>query len=386
MSGWRPYPRALHGVLGLLAAATLSAQAPTVKGYLKYLPSLRATNDLGDFFGDQLLHNRLNARWDPQGRFSFQGSLRTRLIQGYTVANVPGYADFVGEDFGTVDASWVVFQENSVLLHTTPDRLFMDYDHGKWKVRLGRQRINWGINMVSNPNDLFNTYSFFDFDYEERPGTDAVRVQYFGSALSRSELAISPGRSVRESVAAMLHTFNRRGYDIQLIAGYFRNRMALGKGWAGNIKQSGFKGEVTWFRDVEPAEGIRPANVVIAVSADHRFGGGTYAVLEYLYNDQRAGVPTDLQFFTQPLRADNLSFTDHQVFGNVTHPLSPVSTVGLATIVYPSERDFFLSPNWQYSMRQDLDLLLISQLFVGDRDGLLGQAGYLVAGALKWSF
>jgi hypothetical protein len=373
-------------VLSVLAAASLSAQAPTVKGYLKYLPSLRATNDLGEFFGDQLLHNRLNARWDPQGRFSFQGSLRTRLIQGYTVANVPGYADFVGEDFGAVDASWVVFQENSVLLHTTTDRLFMDYDHGKWKVRLGRQRINWGINMVSNPNDLFNTYSFFDFDYEERPGTDAVRVQYFGSALSRSELAISPGRSLHESVAAMLHTFNRRGYDIQLIAGYFRNRMALGTGWAGNIRQSGFKGELTWFRDVEPVEGIRPANVVIAVSADHRFGGGTYAVLEYLYNDQRAGVPTDLQFFTQPLRADNLSFTDHQVFGNVTHPLSPVSTVGLATIVYPSERGFFLSPNWQYSMRQDLDLLLISQLFVGDRDGLLGQAGYLVAGALKWSF
>ena len=34
----------------------------------------------------------------------------------------------------------------------------------------GRQRINWGQTFVWNVNDVFNAYSYFDFDYKERPG------------------------------------------------------------------------------------------------------------------------------------------------------------------------------------------------------------------------
>ncbi|MEI2419447.1 hypothetical protein V6O07_04175, partial [Arthrospira platensis SPKY2] len=69
-----------------------------MNGYLKYLPSLRATNDLDDFYFDQLLHNRQNARWQLAPKLTFQGSLRTRLFQGYNVSNTPGFADFVGQD------------------------------------------------------------------------------------------------------------------------------------------------------------------------------------------------------------------------------------------------------------------------------------------------
>lgn len=39
--------------------------------------------------------------------------------------------------------------------------------------------------MAWNPNDWFNTYNYFDFDYEERPGTDAIRVRvYFKDGMS----------------------------------------------------------------------------------------------------------------------------------------------------------------------------------------------------------
>ncbi len=369
----------------ILEPASLRAQ-PSLQGYVKYLPAAQIDKDFNEVNMDHLLHNRLNGRWDFSDNFSFSGSLRTRLFYGYSAANVPGFSDFIEDDFGSFDAGRNLIDSDNILLHTIADRFHFDWHREKWHVRIGRQRINWGINMVSNPNDLFNVYSFFDFDYEERPGADALRVQYFAGALSRAEFAYSPGRTPRESVAAALYSFNRKGYDIQFVSGYFRNRYALGTGWAGSIRNTGFKGELTFFTDLEPVEGTEASNVVVAVSADHRFGNGLYVVVEYLYNQPRDGVDVDLQFFTRPLRADNLSFTDHALFVNTTYPVSPVSTIGLAGFYYPSEEGFFISPNWNYSAAENLDLLLISQIFAGSENSILGQAGYLVAAALKWSF
>lgn len=359
---------------------------PIVTGYLKYLPSLRANSSLESFYFDQLLHNRFNIRWTLSDNVTFQGALRTRIFEGYNVRNIPFYQDFIRQDEGWVNASWVLFQENSFMMHTISDRFFFDFTYEKWQVRIGRQRINWGINTVSNPNDLFNTYSFFDFDYEERPGTDAIRVQYFASVLSRFEWAYSPGNSARESVAAFLYSFNQKNYDIQLITGYFRHRWAIGGGWAGSIKNTGFKGELTFFRDLEPQQSIPASNLVTSISADHLFKNSSYLIIEYLFNQKREGVETDLRFFTQPLRADNLSFTDHAVFANYTYPVSPVVKLGMAGFYFPSESGVFLSPNLNYNMKQNLDLLVISQLFMGKENSVLSQAGYLLATSLKWSF
>ena len=61
----------------------------------------------------------------------------------------------------------VLLSADSWFLHTMLDRAWIDYTRGKLQLRLGRQRINWGTNLVWNPNDVFNTFSYFDFDYEE---------------------------------------------------------------------------------------------------------------------------------------------------------------------------------------------------------------------------
>lgn len=361
-------------------------QPPEINGYLKYLPSLRANSEVSDFYFDQLLHNRLNMNWQISESIGFHGALRTRIFQGYTVKNVPFYSDFIAQNDHLINASWLIFKENSFMMHSTSDRFYFNYRKEQWQVRIGRQRINWGINTVSNPNDLFNTYSFFDFDYEERPGTDAIRIQYFSGPLSRVEMAFSPGKTPRENVGALLYAFDYNNYDIQLLSGYFKNRWAVGSGWAGSIRQTGFKGEITFFKDIEPQPGTKTSNVVAAVSADHIFANGSYFILEYTYNQQRNQDSEDLQFFTQPLRADNLSFTDHSVFANYTHPVSPVLQWGLAGIYFPAEEGFFLSPNFSYSLFQDFDIQFISQLFFGKEGSVLSDAGYLAAVAAKWSF
>ena len=98
--------------------------------------------------------------------------------------------------------------------------------------------MNWGVNLISNPNDLFNQYSFYDFDYPERPGSDAVRVQRFLGFNSRMEVAVRPASDLEQSVAAFLYAFGARGYDIQLMGGYYRERFVAGAGFAGDFRGS----------------------------------------------------------------------------------------------------------------------------------------------------
>lgn len=90
----------------------------------------------------------------------------------------------------------------------------------------------------------------------------------------------------------------------------------LGGGWVGSIKNTGFRGEFTFFTDLSQKTNVQAPNIVAALSADHLFQNGSYSMLEYLYNERRDGVENNLVFFIQPLKADNLSFTDHSLFAN----------------------------------------------------------------------
>lgn len=368
---------------------------PELHGYLKNFPMVVVAPGFDAVQqADNILHKRLNFRWRLNPHWEIQAAQRTRLFWGQSSEN-PFFRDFLDVDLnGPADLSRVLFSEQKLLLHTITDRAFVDYTRGKWQVRVGRQRINWGINTVSNPNDLFNNYSFFDFDYEERPGVDALRVNWFRTSLSRLELAIAPGRdvlvpgskmSMRESVAAVLWGFNRKGYDWQLVSGYFRNRLAVGGGWAGSIGAAGFKGELSWFYDLEKTPGLERGNVVVALSADYRFGNGLFWINEVVYNQQRGGGVAPI-LLIRPLRADNLSFSDWSVLSTVSYPIGLRHSLNLAGFYYPTEEAVFFSPSYSFSAAQNLDLTVLGQYFLAGDNSLFANAGSTLALLLKWSF
>ena len=148
---------------------------------------------------------------------------------------------------GFLDLSYLYWSSDEVLLHTIFDRLWAQWENKKWIVRLGRQRINWGVNTVWNPNDIFNQYNYLDFDYEERPGSDAVRIQYFPNFNNTLELAFSPLASLIKAVGALLYKTNKWNYDFQFLGGYYKKDAVMGLGWAGNIWNAGFKGEANYY-------------------------------------------------------------------------------------------------------------------------------------------
>lgn len=378
--------RAVIIILVFLSVGTeTAAQSLTVNGYVKELPIVQYSDVTDELFFDNILHQRLNVRWDLTENLYLKGGQRTRYFYGNFPQN-PLFKDFLERDFGTVNLSHIVFDHNKHMLHTVTDRLFVNWKSRKWRIRAGRQRVNWGINTVTNPNDLFNNYSFFDFDYEERPGTDALRVTYFSGALSRWELAASPGRKPRESVYAGLYRTNFKGYDIQGVAGYFHHRAAVGGGWAGHLKKIGFKGEFTYFHDIEKQPGLQRGNLVAAVSLDYMFNNGLFWTAEFIYNQQRREIQQGNFVLLEPLRADNITFSDLAAFTQLQYSFKVIHTFGLGGFYFPNEQAFFAAPNYSLSVGQNLDLTLMSQLFITSSNSVFSGTPYNLITMLKWSF
>lgn len=386
----------LISILTLWGSAAALAQSDNLRisGYVQGMPvwinaDLPAPFNM-DSFWEYRLQNRLNAVYNISSNLTFNWQMRTRFFAGDLVNelnDIPGfgYSDLIDMDDGFVDLSWVIADRDKWLLHYIPDRLNLDWFNDDWRITAGRQRINWGINTVTNPNDLFNIYSFYEFDYPERPGTDAIRIQHFINWASRIEVAYSPAKEFRNTVAAAMYVFNTRGYDVQVISGYYKNRLGIGGGWAGSIRQSGFKGEVMLFTDLEEStSGHRETNLVAAISADHMFDNSLFLIVEGLYN--KNGGRDQFLLLGEPLSADNPSFSRFQFTATGNYPFSPVWNGSLAAIWYPDESALFLSPTVSRSVTQDIDLNILTQLFIGSDDSAFANAGNVVAASLKWNF
>ncbi len=360
----------------------------SLRGYLKLMPGVQLDKDFSDPAFNNMLHHRLLIRWDILDDLDLRIEGRNQLIYNEFFEGVPGLKQFFEQDAGLIDMSWVWLADGQWIGHSEIDRLYLGWRTDNWRVRLGRQRVNWGINLVSNPNDLFNTYSFFDFDYEERPGADALRVQHFLAGLSSIEVALSPARKARNSVAAVKYAHNVRAFDIQVLTGYYRSRLALGGGWAGHIGGAGFKGEATWFYDLEEDKGASRGNVVAATGLDYMFPMGTFAVLELLYNGGygRTGTEDDLAvLITEPLRPDNIMFSQYAITLSADRAFSPILSGGLALMALPDIEAAFLMPRLSYSVATNLDFEFVSQFFLGGKDTLFEAGGSRFYGSLKYS-
>jgi len=357
-----------------------------LRGYVREMPSVLINRDLNNADFSNMIHNRLNFRWGLPLGLSLVIEGRNRLLYHELLQNFPAMADLMDYDDGLIDLTWVWLSQEGWLGTSQVDRLFLDWQHGKWRLRAGRQRINWGINFVSNPNDLFNTYSFFDFDYPERPGADALRIQYFPGGMSRLEAAYSPSRFARQSVAAMLYSVNFYNYDFQVVAGYFRHRAALGLGWAGSLGGAGFKGEATWFYHLENIPGRQRANIVATVGADYIFANGTFVLAELLYNGGFTPAGGNIFMLTEPMRPDNIMISEFALTLSASHSFSPVLSCGLSIMAMPDQEALFVSPNLRYSVVKNLDLEIVAQIFAGGQATFPERAGSSWFLALQYSF
>ncbi|MBN2172836.1 MAG: hypothetical protein JW731_01805 [Bacteroidales bacterium] len=357
-------------------------------GHLQNLNTVWIQDYSSQWLTSSSFYNRLNLKWYMHQNFTFSASARNVLNYGQLIYDYyPLYSDLLVEDNGFMDLTGTIARDSSYLLYSNIDRLNLKFTKGKFEATVGRQRINWGINMVWNPNDIFNTFNFYDFDYVERPGCDAIRLQYYTGYASGYQLAFKMDAD-EEITAAGMYSFNKWDYDFQVLGGVMTGDIVLGAGWSGYIKGAGFTGEASWFRDKDnfaDTTGIW----VISAGANYTFKNSLFAHISGLYtsNGTTGNAGQSGAFIVlQEVSPKTFTLARYSLMGELSYPITPLIRGDVATIVNPNDGSFFLGPNVGFSLTDNIGLLLMAQIFVGDTRTEFGGYGQLYYMRLKWSF
>jgi len=344
-----------------------------VSGYVSSLQSVTFDSLQGNWISENLIHNRINFIWYPCHNLSGALEVRNRLLFGESVKLNPNTANDYEKDYGFVKLTTNVFRGHSYLLNTFIDRFWMAYEKNKWRVTLGRQRINWSQTMVWNPNDIFNAYSYFDVDYIERPGSDALRFQYNNSEVSVTELALKMN-SQKQLTAAGYYKFNRWNYDFQLLGGILNQTdYVIGTGWSGAVKSIAFRGEMSYFapiRHITDSTGL----FLGSVSLDYTFGNSLRLMGEFLYNSHVYVYSLNfLSYYSAPLSVKNLSFARYNLFLQASYPITPLLSATFAGIYFPQIKGYYLGPSMSYSASDNIEFAVFLQSFRASIRGGLGE-------------
>jgi hypothetical protein len=373
-------------------------------GYLKEMPSAYVLQNEIPVSGTEnmkqtwynLVHNRINIKVNATGNLNFAVGMRNRFLAGGLIHTIPQYADVLSADDGFADLSWNIFNGDGMVFNTSFDRAYIDLTFQTVQVKIGRQRVNWGIGLVWNPNDIFNAFSYIDFDYEERPGSDAVSITWYRSATSSLDVVGKISRNPLDSTyqsatLAARYFFNLKDYDFQFIAGKYNDDIVSGFGWSGAVKNVSFRGEISVFTPVANRHINRETAVAATVEADYTFGNQLYLHGAALFNSLgklKGAEGMNLLAMQSELSAKKLSYGKVELFGQASYPVSPVFNMGLAAMLNPADLSAYLSPNCTFSLSNNLDLMLNAQLLLGKSNTEYAANGniYAAFARLKWSF
>ncbi|WP_076408109.1 hypothetical protein [Shewanella sp. UCD-KL12] len=420
----------IFSVLVLVQSLAVAAPIPGLEpakswdldGYVKYMGTLSYPDSSSDSV-DHLLHQRFNFEYRFDSELRFNLSMRNRVFYGDS-ANIPGYGDLIGLDPGYWDMSTTWLDKNGWVGNAQFDRAYIDWKPcelagGDWQARVGRFRINWAMSTLWNPNDIFNAYSIYDFDYEERSGADAVLVSRKLGFASSLDFVYNPNQDSQLTSYAARYLTNIASWDLQFLIGKSGFDHVIGAGFAGDIAGAGFRGEVSYFDpqyDYWPIEEAAPngasTSITTAInplvnraslsSEPQRLEASSVATLEMDYSFTSArnwmvrgsvlhiSAPTEsdsaLLYLNLPLTARTLSFTNWTSYLELGFDISPLSRVTVSGSFY-DDGSYFYGANMSYSLANDWTMLMVLQRFDGRTDSLFSQsASTLGFVQLKWSF
>ncbi len=352
-------------------------------GYLSAMPQMAWTTTTFDTLSNTersnqyLLHNRLNINWYPSSKISGTIQFRNQLMYGDFTKDAGYKTGFETENY-FLPLTYQLTYGDAGLLSLSADRVWMQYTLNNLEVKVGRQRINWGQTFVWNPNDIFNAYNFFDFDYVERPGADAVRAIYYPNYTSTIEIAAKLD-SAANLTAAGLYRFNMKGIDIQFIGGYYSQPTTVissskkndadwvsGMGITGDFKGISLRTEATYM--IPTKESVNQKNLFLwSFGLDYSFSSDLYINGEFFYSSFVAlSIGNSIfDLFGGPLTVKNLAYAKYNGFLSASYPITPILKATLSGMIYKDDviSGHFIGPSIDYSIKDNLDLSLYFQLF-----------------------
>ncbi len=334
----------------------------TAGGYASWLHMAMFRKPSEEWANTSMLHNRLNFKAYAGSNLTFAMEVRNRFVTGDMVTLDPTYVSGLSADPGWADLSWNISDGSSYVLNMMVDRAYVDFTAGKLQLRAGRQRINWSQALIWNPNDIFNTYSFFDFDYIESPGSDALRLTYSTGPASSVEAAVKADARGRVTAAA-LGRFTLLNTDLQLLAGVTDDEyFTAGTGWSGAIGSISIRGEATLFAPFD-GDGEEKSNLIATLGIDKAFSDRVTALAQVMYSNN----PADLNGFTDlyggGLTARQLAFSEFSAAAQVAYTPVPLVNISVSAIWFPDLDGFYAGPSVDVSLAENIDFTFLWQHF-----------------------
>lgn len=364
---------------------TTSLRRFVINGFIKDMHSVSFKDNSKSLITGNFIHNRINFRWNINNNIHLRIESRNRLFFGEQVKSTPNFGKYVVEDNGYFNLTQNIVNDTSIVFNTTLDRALLSWSKNKLDITIGRQRINWGINIIWNPNDIFNTFNYFDFDYEERPGSDAIRIQYNIGIFSSFQAVYKPSKDKNKHVAAFMYKTNFGRYDLQNFAGIYQEDLVVGTGWAGNLRKTGFKGEATFFRSYKNLD--TNGLFLYSISLDRTFTGNYFLMASYLFNSGGKDIFYEAADFTKlnPSVKSLMPFK-HTIFAQISKSLTPLVRVGFSTMFSPTKQTLIIFPTIAVSISDNWDLSLIAQSFFANINKSYHTMGNAVYLRLRWSY
>ncbi|MEJ2545137.1 MAG: hypothetical protein P8Y99_13805 [Calditrichaceae bacterium] len=372
-----------------------------INGYTKYLFTSGKNPITSGRLNDHLMHSRINVHWFPTSLITTALEIRLRGYYGDSVEKIPNFLSTIKSNYDyQLDAEF--WNKKRTLGYGEIDRIYIDYLYDDIQITLGRQRVAWGTSLVWNVIDLFNPMSILDFDYEERPGMDAVRLQYFTSELSKLEFVYKAGKNKYSQGYAGLFTVNYWNYDFFILAAMQNNRKTLGGAWSGDIKGGGFRGE---FKFSEPPSKGKSTEYPIpdplfynknltdynhnvfsgVLSGDYTFSNSFYIHSEALYNSNGKTKNAGL-FWYQVSEASMLSPARWSLFQEFAYDITPLLRGDIFAIYNPIDHSSLLAPSLKWSFITNLELMSVLYVTSGQSGAEFGDYGNSLFFRLKYSF
>ena len=369
-------------------------------GYLESLSSITDYPAVRGNLYDELIHSRINSTWYLAASLRGEVDLRTRLFYGNSVEKIPGFSEQIKTNYEYENLDLVMWDEKRSIGYSQIDRLWLDYTRGNLETTIGRQRVAWGTAMVWNVVDLFNPKSVLDFDYEEKPGADVIRVQYYSGAVSKAELVAEPTKpSKRATVTGMFET-NYAEYDLYAVAGVRDNRWLIGGAWAGALLGGGFRGEFLYGQSPDKAE-YTPlssplpshnsmlesdeSTLSFVLSGDYTFSNSLYIHSECLFNSLGKTAEAGL-YQEEALTVGLLSPAKWSLYQEFAYDLTPLTRASIFGIWNPNDNSAIMVPSVSRSLAADVDLLLIGLFASGSNGSEFGETGSSAFLRLKFSY
>ena len=164
----------------------------------------------------------------------------------------------------------------------------------------------------------------------------------------------------------------------------------LGAGFATDVFDAGFRGELTWFDPIDPEFEGEPTKktAVASFESDYSFGGerSWMGGAAWLFISEPQDASSALAYLNLPLDAKTLSFTRNTWFADMSFDLTPLNRVTLSASYY-DDHSYFFGMSSNYSLANDWQLLTVIQSFNGSSGSLFGEApSTLLFANVKYSF